>query len=178
MEILPPGPVDAGGLRTNQPLGKYDPDWEIEASCGASTIAGDSILKVNGGELSIREASHEERGAGPVEAAKPQITNQTESVFDPHCFDESPISVAESSRYSLALATASASRLPDLGDNPLAMIDISNFTILKIIDKKKPGPSGVEYQCEFEPLRSSRPLATSRIMRYMKVIVFLVENRI
>jgi hypothetical protein len=139
MGILPPGPVDAGGPRTNQLLGKDDPDWEIQASCGASTIAGDSILEVNGGELSIRESSHEERDAGPVEAAKLQRINQTESVFDPHCFDESPISVAESSRHSLALATALASRLPDLGDNPLAMVDISNFTILKFIDKKHQG---------------------------------------
>ena len=41
--------------------------------------------------------------------------------------------------------------LTNLSDDPLAMVDISNFTILKIIDKKL-GPSGVEYECELGPL--------------------------
>jgi hypothetical protein len=30
------------------------------------------------------------------------------------------------------------------------MVPISNFTTIKIMDKR-PGPSGVEYKCEFEP---------------------------
>ena len=67
-----------------------------------------AILEVNGGELFIRETSHEERDTGPVEAAKLQRINQTESVLDPHCSYESPISVAESYRHSLAPATASS----------------------------------------------------------------------
>ncbi len=91
-------------------------------------------------EPSIREIIYDKRNADPIKAAKLQRINQTEAVLKPYCSDESPIAVAESSGYTLTPATASASRLPDFSDDPLAMIDISSFTMLKIIDKKtRPG---------------------------------------
>jgi hypothetical protein len=52
----------------------------------------------------------------------------------------------------------SASSLPNPGDNTLAMVDISNFTTTKIVDKR-PGRSGVEYKCEFGPLWLAARLA-------------------
>jgi hypothetical protein len=46
---------------------------------------------------------------------------------------------------------ASASSFPDLGKGSPAVVDISKFTAVKILDKRS-SPSGVEYRCEFEPL--------------------------
>ena len=48
-------------------------------------------------------------------------------------------------------ATATASSLPDLCEKTLVRVNISDFTIAKVIDKRS-GPSGVEYKCEFQPL--------------------------
>src|SRR5271156_6358518 len=52
----------------------------------------------------------------------------------------------------------SASSLPNPGGGTLAMVDISNFTTTKIVDKR-PGRSGVEYKCEFGPLWLAARLA-------------------
>ena len=41
--------------------------------------------------------------------------------------------------------------MPGLGEGGLAVVDISKFTAVKILDKRS-SPSGVEYRCEFEPL--------------------------
>jgi hypothetical protein len=41
--------------------------------------------------------------------------------------------------------------LPDLGEGSPAMVDISNFTVAKILDER-PSRSRVEYRCELEPL--------------------------
>lgn len=44
---------DDQGDGSSAPLDKYDPAWEIQASNGASTIAGDRVLEIKGGEPSI-----------------------------------------------------------------------------------------------------------------------------
>ena len=46
---------------------------------------------------------------------------------------------------------ASASSFPDLGEGSPAVVDISKFTAVKILDKQS-SSSGVKYRCEFEPL--------------------------
>jgi hypothetical protein len=76
-----------------------------------------------------------------------QRVDQAESPFDMTCSpDGSHISIAESSEQ--IIGPGSASSLPDLGYKDLVMVYISNFTTTKIIDKR-PGPSGIEYECEF-----------------------------
>lgn len=42
---------------------------------------------------------------------------------------------------------ASSSSAPDIGDDTVAMVNISNLTITKIIDTRT-GQCGVEYRCE------------------------------
>jgi hypothetical protein len=65
--------------------------------------------------------------------------------------NEAPLSVAESFEQALATITVSASNLPALGEGGQAIVDISKFTIMKILNKRS-GPSGVEYKCELGPL--------------------------
>jgi hypothetical protein len=65
-----------------------------------------------------------------------------------------PLSIAESSGQTLALTTVSASSLPDLSEGSPVMVNISNFTTVKILDER-PSPSGVKYRCELEPLWSA-----------------------
>lgn len=48
-------------------------------------------------------------------------------------------------------ATASASSLLEPGSKALLMVDISNFTTSRIVDKR-PESSAVEYKCEFKPI--------------------------
>ena len=38
-----------------------------------------------------------------------------------------------------------------ISEDDLVIVDISTFTITKILDKR-PSPRGVEYRCELEPL--------------------------
>ena len=52
---------------------------------------------------------------------------------------------------TLASVTVSASSLPNIGEDDPVMVNISTFTITKILDKR-PSPRGVEYRCELEPL--------------------------
>ena len=88
---------------------------------------------------------------GSAETDNLQRANQTEPVVNTNVSDEPLLSIAESSRQTLALTTVSASSLPNLGEGGPVMVDISNFTAAKILDER-PSPSGVEYRCELEPL--------------------------
>jgi len=82
---------------------------------------------------------------------KLQRANQTELIVNTYNSDEAPLSIAESSGQILAPTTVSASSLPDLGDDGPVVVDISNFTAAKILNKR-PSPFGFEYRCELEPL--------------------------
>jgi hypothetical protein len=126
-----------------------DAAGETRVLCGVSTIACARIPEVNKGEPSAAEISDEERDAGSVEATKRQRVNQTDSVLDIGCSNESLISVAESSRQTLT--TTSASRLPDLSNDRPVMADISNSKITKIMDKRL-RPSEVQYECGLESI--------------------------
>jgi hypothetical protein len=97
-----------------------------------------------------------------------QRVDQTESALDTHCSDESSISVAGTSRQTRGPAAALVSSFPDLDDQNLVMVDISNFTITKIVDKR-PGPSGVEYKCEFQPLWWAAESAETAQMGHVRI---------
>lgn len=45
----------------------------------------------------------------------------------------------------------SASSLSSVGEDGLAIVDISKLTAVKVLDKRS-SSSGVEYKCELEPL--------------------------
>jgi hypothetical protein len=111
----------------------------------------DAVLESNVASSSLRDRPHNEHNMGSVETDNLQSARQTESVVNTNVSDEPPLSIAKSSGQTLALATVSASSLPDLGEGGPVMVDISNFATAKILDERL-GPSGVEYRCELEPL--------------------------
>jgi len=83
-----------------------------------------------------------------VETDSLQRADQTESIINS---DEAPLSIAESSEQTVAPITASGPSLPGLGEDSLAVVDISKFGTAKIVDKRS-SSSGIEYMCELEPL--------------------------
>jgi hypothetical protein len=76
-----------------------------------------------------------------------QKADQTNPVANTDDSDRAPLSIAESSGQILVSALSS----PDRGKDWPVMVDISNFTTAKILDKQS-SPFGVKYRCEFEPL--------------------------
>jgi hypothetical protein len=111
----------------------------------------DAALEVDVASSSLRDRPHNEHDMGSVETDDLQRAGQTAPVVNTSVFDEAPLSTAESSGQTLALTTVSVSSLPDLGEGDPVMVDISNFTTAKILDKRS-SPFGVEYRCELEPL--------------------------
>jgi hypothetical protein len=53
------------------------------------------------------------------------------------------------------------SNLPNVGEDGLAIVDVSTLTTAKILDKRS-SPSGVEYKCELEPLWMAADLVEKR----------------
>jgi hypothetical protein len=81
-----------------------------------------------------------------VETRNLQRADQTNPVANTDDSDGAPLSIAESSGQILVSALSS----PDL-DEDGPVIDISNFTTAKILDKQS-SPFGVKSRCELEPL--------------------------
>jgi hypothetical protein len=51
---------------TNKISGEDGPNGQIQTPYGASTLADDHVLGINGTEPPIREISHKERNTGPM----------------------------------------------------------------------------------------------------------------
>jgi hypothetical protein len=131
---LPLCSTDAGTPRINHLLDGEDAGAEARVLGGVSTIVRGRVSVVNGGEPSILEKSDEERDEGPVQATKRRRLDQTDSVLDTGCSNESPISATESS--GRTLVTASASGLSGISNNGPVMAALSDFKITKIIGKQ------------------------------------------
>jgi hypothetical protein len=104
------------------------------------------------GTSSVCSASpNSEHGTGLVETDDPQQPGQAAPVVNISAFGEAPLSIAECSPETRALLTVtlSASNLRKIDEDDSGMIKISNFTTMKVLDKR-PGPSGIEYRCKFE----------------------------
>jgi hypothetical protein len=84
---------------------------------------------------------------GSVEAGNLQKADQTNPIANTDDSDGARLSIAESSGQILV----SALRSPARGEDGPVMVDISNFTTAKILDKQS-SPFKVKYRCEFEPL--------------------------
>lgn len=82
-----------------------------------------------------------------METRNLQRADQTNPVANTDDSDGAPLSIAESSRQILVSALSS----PDLDEGGPVMVDISNFTTAKILDKQS-SPFGVKYRRELEPL--------------------------
>src|SRR2546430_7104532 len=78
-------------------------------------------------------------------------TRQTDPVVSTNRSGEAHLSIARFSKQTLALMSVSASSLSGVGEDGLAIVDISKLTTVKVLDKRS-SSSGVEYKCELEPL--------------------------
>jgi hypothetical protein len=104
------------------------------------------------GTRSIFSASpYSDHDTGSVETDDPQEAGQAAPVVNISAFSQAPLSIAECSPETLALLTGtlSASNLRKIDEDDSGVIKISNFTTLKVLDKRS-GPSGIEYRCAFE----------------------------
>jgi hypothetical protein len=105
-------------------------------------------------DLEVNEVEVEVKGLTSLASVTEATAGQQECegiIVTTNDSNEAPLSVAESFEQALATITVSASNLPALGEGGQAIVDISKFTIMKILNKRS-GPSGVEYKCELEPL--------------------------
>jgi len=78
-----------------------------------------------------------------------QGAGQATPVVNISIFGEAPLSIAAWSPETLALSTItlSGSSLPKIGENDAVMVNISNVTTTKILNKRS-SLGGVEYKCE------------------------------
>jgi hypothetical protein len=117
---------------------------------GASAAGvADTALEVDVAGSSLCDRPYNEHDIGSAQTDKLQRANQIELTVDTS--GEAPLSLAESPGQILAPTTVSASSLPDLDDDGPVVVDISNFTAAKILDKRL-SLFGFEYRCELEPL--------------------------
>jgi hypothetical protein len=116
-------------------------------------VVGDTTSEVEGTSSVFSASPCSEHGTGSVEMDDPQEAGQVAPGVKISAFGEAPLSIAECSPETLALPTVnlSASNLGKIDKDDLGMINISNFTTTKVLDKRL-GPSEIEYRCE---IRSS-----------------------
>jgi hypothetical protein len=86
-----------------------------------------------------------------VETVDLQRADQIESIVNTKDSDEARLSVAESLAQTFAPMAVPPSNLPNVGEDGLAIVEVSTLTTAEILDKRS-SPSGVEYKSELEPL--------------------------
>jgi hypothetical protein len=121
-------------------------------------VAGGGDSEVDRGSSFVRNRPHNEYDTGSAEADNLPNTDQTDPIASVNSSSETRLSIARFSERTLALMTASASSLSDVGKDGLAIVDISKLTTVNILDKRS-SLSGVEHKCELEPLWLAADLA-------------------
>jgi hypothetical protein len=121
-------------------------------------VAGGGDSEVDRGSSFVRNRPHNEYDTGSAETDNLRNTDQTDPIASINSSGEAHLSIARFSEQTLALIAVSASSLSDAGEGGLAIVDISNLTTVKILDKRS-SSSGVEYRCELEPLWLTADLA-------------------
>ena len=84
--------------------------------------------------------------------------DRTDPIASTNSSGEAHLSIARFSEQALALMAVSASSLSGVGEDGLAIVDISKLTTVKILDKRS-SSSGVKYKCKLEPLWLATNLA-------------------
>jgi hypothetical protein len=122
-------------------------------------VAGGGDWKAEKGRSSARHRLHEDdtiyvemnqlQRAGQVELIVNRAS-QAELTVSTGGSRGTPVPIAECSERTLALAVVLTPNSLDLGEDRLARADMLRLGAAKILDKR-PGPSGDEYKCEFEP---------------------------
>jgi len=121
-------------------------------------VAGGGDSEVDRGSSFVRNRPHNEYDTGSAETDNLQNTDRTDPIASTNSSGEAHLSIARFSEQALALMTVSASSLSDVGEDGLAIVDISKLTTVKVLDKRS-SSSGVEYRCELEPLWLAAGLA-------------------
>jgi hypothetical protein len=121
---------------TNRASGEDDHDPTISASHGTSIIARDGRLEVGGGNALVNDTPHSAPEAGSTEVDKQQDINHVEPIVADRHFDEAPTSVAKPPVRTLSCTTVLDSGSPGLGEAAAAMVDISTFTMTRILGQR------------------------------------------
>lgn len=79
---------------------------------------------------------HDDNNTFSVETSQPQRAGQMGLVVNTNGSNEAPVSIAQCSDQTLALATVLASSLLDHGEGGLPRVDMSRFRPAKILDKR------------------------------------------
>jgi hypothetical protein len=120
----------------------------------SSTVAGDGGLDAEEGRSFGRDRPHDDNDTFSVETSQLQRAGQIELIFNmnragqmelvvnTNSSNEAPVSIAQCSDQTLALATVLASSLLDHGEGGLPRVDMPRFRPAKILDKGS-GMSGV-----------------------------------
>jgi hypothetical protein len=108
----------------------------------SSTVAGDGGLDAEEGKSFGRDRPHDDNDTFSVETSQLQRAGQMELVVNTNSSNEAPVSIAQCSDQTLALATVLASSLLDHGEGGLPRVDMPRFRPAKILDKGS-GMSGV-----------------------------------
>ena len=131
-------------------------------------VAGGGDSEVDRGSSFIRNRSHNEYGTGFAETDNLQSTDQIDLIVSINNSGEAYFLIARFSEQTLALMAVSASSLSGVGENGLAIIDISKLTTVKVLDKRL-SSSRVEYKCELEPLWLTADLAERAQMGHVHI---------
>ena len=121
-------------------------------------VAGGGNSEVDRGSSFVRNRRYHEYDTDSAETDNLQDTDQTEPIASTNSSGEARLSIARFSEQALALMAVSASSLSGVGEDGLAIVDISKLTTVKVLDKRS-SSSGVEYRCELEPLWLTTDLA-------------------
>jgi hypothetical protein len=108
----------------------------------SSTVAGDGGLDAEEGKSFGRDRPHDDNDTFSVETSQLQRAGQMELVVNTNSSNEAPVSIAQCSDQTLALATVLASSLLDHGEGGLPRVDMPRFRPAKILDKGS-GMSGI-----------------------------------
>ena len=134
----------------------------------ASIVAGGGDSGVDRGSSFIRNRPHNEYDTGSAETDNLQSTDQTDPIASTNSSGDAHLLIARFSEQALALMAVSASSLSGVGEDGLAIIDISKLITIKVLDKRS-SSSGVEYKCKLEPLWLAADLAERAQMGHVHI---------
>jgi hypothetical protein len=121
-------------------------------------VAGGGDSEVDRGSSFVRNRPYNEYDTGSAETDNLQNTDQTDPIASTNSSGDAHLLIARFSEQTLALMIVSASSLSDVGEDGLAIVNISKLITVKVLDKR-PSSSRVEYKCELEPLWLAADLA-------------------
>jgi hypothetical protein len=120
--------------------GYEDENIPVHICSGVARVADDGVPEGDGGDVSGRDTSQSKYYGGPMEAGKMQQTDRSGSGMETSCPDNASFPVAAiCSGEALVPTTLFALSSYDPGESCPAIVDVSAFTIVEILDKQSGG---------------------------------------